>query len=147
MRQMFIPTIGFQFYLGQDWTFTLHRESRNTDLFDALGVITESQKVWNERFEPRMGWDRDKMKISDDEYIAAANEWREIRDKLDNTVQVTLPVETLLKVDRIYIRKGASDFDSITFWATLKDVNNIVFMDNPDQDRAALILSGWCRKS
>jgi hypothetical protein len=94
-----------------------------------------------------MGWDRDKMKISDDEYIAAANEWREIRDKLDNTVQVTLPVETLLKVDRIYIRKGASDFDSITFWATLKDVNNIVFMDNPDQDRAALILSGWCRKS
>lgn len=31
--------------------------------------------------------------------------------------RVTLPAQTLLKVDRIYIRKGAEDFSSITFYA------------------------------
>jgi hypothetical protein len=30
--------------------------------------------------------------------------------------RVTLPAGTVLQVDRIYIRKGAEDFDSITFY-------------------------------
>lgn len=33
-------------------------------------------------------------------------------------VQVTLPKGSVLKVDRIYIRKGVGDYDSITFWLT-----------------------------
>lgn len=32
---------------------------------------------------------------------------------------VTLPAGTALKLDRIYIRKGKKDFDSVTFIATL----------------------------
>lgn len=54
----------------------------------------------------------------------------------NNSVPITLPVGTKLKVDRIYIRKGASDFSSISFfatidkkdyrfWAKLADVNTI----------------------
>lgn len=52
--------------------------------------------------------------------------------------KVTLPVDTELKVDRIYIRKGAGSFSSLTFyaqipgvkgkfkfWAKLRDVNRI----------------------
>lgn len=54
---------------------------------------------------------------------------------------VTLPVNTVLKVDRIYIRKGKSGYDSITFyvqecsdeklvgarfWARLADVNEMM---------------------
>lgn len=50
----------------------------------------------------------------------------------------TFPKDTILKVDRIYIRKGAEDFSSLTFyvtinkkayrfWAKLEDVNNIEF--------------------
>lgn len=30
---------------------------------------------------------------------------------------ITFPAGTVLKVDRIYIRKGSSDFSSISFWA------------------------------
>ncbi len=60
---------------------------------------------------------------------------------------VTLPVGTILRVDRMYIRKGAAEYDSVTFylnnyqilnapgvkkgalrfWAKLDDVNKIVF--------------------
>ena len=67
-------------------------------------------------------------------------------------INLTLPINTILKVDRIYIRQGAGDFDSITFvvedcpitelkskktgglykgkqlrfWAKLEDVNTII---------------------
>ena len=34
---------------------------------------------------------------------------------------VTLPKGTILKVDRIYIRKGKSDFSSITFYANIQE--------------------------
>lgn len=57
--------------------------------------------------------------------------------------EITLPTNTLLSVDRIYVRNGAKDFDSVTFrikkgecpdpkfqgirfWAKLSDVNKIV---------------------
>jgi hypothetical protein len=51
---------------------------------------------------------------------------------------VTLPAGTVITVDRIYIRRGASEYSSITFyaaiggknlrfWATLKDCNKIEF--------------------
>ena len=57
--------------------------------------------------------------------------------------KVTIPAGTELRVDRIYIRKGSSEYDSVTFllcgqktrkevknravrfWAKLADVNNI----------------------
>jgi hypothetical protein len=39
-------------------------------------------------------------------------------DLVKDTKMVTLPKGSKLKVDRIYIRKGASDYDSITFWLT-----------------------------
>lgn len=52
--------------------------------------------------------------------------------------EITLDKDTLLMIDRIYIRKGSSDFSSISFkiknqknnlrfWAKLNDVNNIDF--------------------
>lgn len=75
---------------------------------------------------------------------------------LKKSLEITLPAGTVLAVDRIYIRKGASDYSSITFyakelgevtiqgrrwygnskpkkkkslrfWAKLEDCNNIVF--------------------
>ncbi len=64
----------------------------------------------------------------------------------DSSLAITLPADTVLRVDRIYIRKGKKDYDSITFvvsdhpklgnkgsigtkrfWAKLVDVNEIVF--------------------
>lgn len=56
--------------------------------------------------------------------------------------EVTVPEGTVLKIDRIYIRKGNKDFDSVTFfmkgtkkrvrfWAKLADVNKIIIKDLP----------------
>jgi hypothetical protein len=87
-------------------------------------------------------------------YLAAYKNWRERADKLAiENLEVTFPVGTVLAVDRIYIRKGSSDYSSITFyakglgeselknrwsgrttkwkaqrfWAKLQDCNNIEF--------------------
>lgn len=62
--------------------------------------------------------------------------WRENENKSVPTV--TIPKDSILTVDRIYIRKGSSDYSSITFrvvlngksyrfWAKLEDCNKIEF--------------------
>jgi len=51
-------------------------------------------------------------------YLKAFHEWNERAKQLAiEKVVVTLPKDTVLAIDRIYIRKGASDFSSITFYA------------------------------
>lgn len=40
--------------------------------------------------------------------------------------KVVLPSGTILKVDRIYIRKGRANFSSVTFWAKLPSEKNSV---------------------
>lgn len=47
------------------------------------------------------------------------------RAQLDQHHSVTLPAGTRMKVDRIYIRSGQSDFDSITFFITTKDAEQM----------------------
>lgn len=51
-------------------------------------------------------------------YLKAYAEW-DSRAKALATEEliITLPIGTILAVDRIYIRKGASDYSSITFYA------------------------------
>lgn len=44
-------------------------------------------------------------------------------DAGERSDRVTLPAGTVLRVDRIYIRKGVGDFDSVTFW----------IVDSPDK--------------
>jgi hypothetical protein len=45
-------------------------------------------------------------------------EWSEAAKKIAiNKLEVTIPAGTVLAVDRIYIRKGSSDYSSITFYA------------------------------
>ena len=36
--------------------------------------------------------------------------------------RVTLPANTILQVDRIYIRKGAPDYDSLSFFISSSDI-------------------------
>lgn len=72
-------------------------------------------------------------------------------------INFELPVDTLLVVDRIYIRKGSSDYSSLTFrikacsikeyvgkrfWAKLKDCNTIEFLHEdkgPEVDKVFVI--------
>ena len=86
MPRITIPTIGTEITLEEDWRFGLFPEDRN-------------DKLW-------------KMIVGTD-----PPGWRESLVMCENGVfsPVTLPAGTVLIVDRIYLRKGGSDFDSITF--------------------------------
>lgn len=83
---LLIPPLGTHLELAAPWQFWLHAEKRNLTLFQALG---EAPKP--------MGWYHD---------------WG---DRLLNPLQVELPAGTVLTLDRIYIRQGGEDFDSVTF--------------------------------
>lgn len=65
-------------------------------------------------------------------------------DSKVESVSATLPAGTILKIDRIYIRKGQKDYDSVTFhvvnskgkkvtnarfWVKLADANKIMLVD------------------
>jgi len=111
---IFFPVIGTRIRLLDEWTFTLFDEDRNLKLFDALGYKSTST--------------HGRYPAYDLPYKTAYGNSHDI---------VTLPERTVLKVDRIYVRKGAGDFDSITFyvescplfkskprfWAKLTDIN------------------------
>ncbi len=80
--------------------------------------------------------------------------WRATPQK---PIEMDLPKGTVLAIDRIYIRKGASDYSSITFrikkciisdfegkrfWAKLKDCNTIEFLyeeKGPEVDKVFAI--------
>lgn len=106
--KLFIPPLRTALKLQQDWTFPLHPEYRNMDL-------------WHE-FDPSTVY----------------------MGKQKGPLPVTIPAGTILTVERIYIRAGLTQFNSLTFsipkaqypfkgkpkrlrfWAKLADCN---FMD------------------
>jgi hypothetical protein len=59
------------------------------------------------------------------QYYLDYAEWNnQSRKVMKEKLTITLPASTVLAVDRIYIRKGASDYSSITFYAKeLGEVN------------------------
>ncbi len=108
--KLYIPEIGDTIALIADWTFDLHCESRN-DKFLTHNKLQTATQYWK----------------------TARN-----YNIQPPPSKVTLPTGTELTIDRIYIRKGAEDFSSITFrttinkvsyrfWVKLKDANNIEF--------------------
>lgn len=95
--KLFIPEIGDELTLVQDWHFETICEHRNDSLFEASEV------------PPEQRWE----KLSD------RSRWNHYRDGYDHyrplRANFVLPKDTVLKVDRVYIRKGNEDFSSITF--------------------------------
>ena len=88
MPKLFIPTLGTELTLEKAWSFQLFEEYRNTTLIDhlmMLGVLGPTKPV------------KTAMKLVKAVYDA------------------TLPAGAVLQVDRIYIRKNLSEFDSISF--------------------------------
>ncbi len=114
--KLFIPTIGTKLVLKKAWTPTIFSESRNWDFLQSEGIIDSELNWWT-----AYGKDRP-MALGEKSFL------------------VTIPKGRILTVDRIYIRRGVSDYDSISFrvrnpavkksksqrfWAKLKDVNGI----------------------
>ena len=109
--QLYIPEIGDQIRVTAPWTFNLYREWRNHKFQVAYGLLDPT--TWKYKYE--------------------------FSSSPDRCDPVTIVENTILGVDRVYIRKGAAKFSSVTFiskngaykgkrfWAKLIDVNRMEF--------------------
>jgi hypothetical protein len=80
----FIPELGSQLQLSEDWTFDVHFEGRNESLVIADGKgPKEGEDNWS--------W------------------WR-----ANKSYKRTFPKDSVFKVDRIYIRNGMKEYSSVT---------------------------------
>lgn len=118
--RLYIPEIGDEIELEKDWDFTLVNEFRN----DALLEKFHPEKIKERR---------------------SSFDWKSYGKPVGT---ITLPKGTILKIDRIYVRKGASDYSSITFitippdkkekkirfFASLTEANKIEFSERKRKD-------------
>lgn len=124
--KMYIPEIGDSIKLTSDWTFDLYNEYRN----DSVG--------------PLFGLPENYSHIEDTKRYDVYKKTGVFPEEETIVTSVTLPAGTILKVDRIYIRKNNEEFSSLSFfitetslpgftkkryrfWAKLADVNNMEF--------------------
>jgi hypothetical protein len=159
-NKLFIPRLGTILLLAEDWTFKLQFEHRNATLMKALGpkeedVDADSHKAYHRHW---YGYDPEDFKgvpgvevgtdraMSDEQLDRAYASYRATNARDVSWLRVTLPKNTTLVVDRIYIRRGGEAFDSVTFripknkklspelakfggtrfWVKLNEANNIV---------------------
>lgn len=156
--KIFIPEIGTELILTKEWSFKLILEHRNNKLISRfypeyynyysyynykIGCnILQTKKLHNLLCD---FYDLNNHLPNEQYQIGKKNIFDENRDqyiKEDDLEPVVLPIGTILKVDRIYIRKGKgmSDYSSLSFYATypgekkkirffakLNDVNTIEF--------------------
>ncbi len=152
--KLYIPELGTRLVLIKDWAFTLYAERRNLGLFTDNSELRAKKKELKDKLnklnqlihedldskcptgQPRYSYClNDSIHYAEYDKVQKeywnVNSTKNIKDK-----QFTIPKNTVLEVDRIYIRKGASGFSSITFkwikdgktvrfWAKLNDVNSI----------------------
>ena len=157
MPIMFIPEIGSKIKLTKDWTFMLYAEYRNKRFFETLGP-QEALKLKTKT-------------VAQQYYGTEVDATGKLTQRADFTSKVyltTISKNSILQVDRIYIRKGIEGFSSITFllldtsdprfaksdkmvpfskskqtskarfWAKLEDVNAIEYKLEEDTVMSAL---------
>lgn len=124
--RLFIPKVGDVLTLSESWTFIVWSESRNEKLGTLLGVFDKTKHYREARWKGQ----------ENSEY-----EYKGVAEVASTTC--TLPEDTQLKIDRLYVRKGVTSecnsvsffiynhpnkkFNKVRFWAKLEDVNNIIF--------------------
>ncbi len=101
--KLYVPEIGDELKLAADWRFKTIAEHRNSVLFDVFEVPDD---VRYPKADEHTRWPSNGL-----------NRW----EPLD--VEFVLPAGTILKLDRVYIRKGAGDYSSLTFF----------IVDSPDK--------------
>ena len=182
---LYIPEIGDELVLTEDWTFNLHPEDRNMSLGHSLGYYLHCNSIhfnrgWiNESEYPKMRDQDFKVVYPTQEeidakckklfcydynlrnkmhqeaqnncpeyvkYMQDLNEWTVTADnKMLESLSVTLQVGQILKVDRIYIRKGASDFSSLTFYA--KSLEPVYYASYKWRNATKKAIRFWARLS
>lgn len=160
IRQLDIPPLGSALKLVEDWDVILHIERRNTE-FLAPFVAARVRRKW-QKGDDISHYPRDIRSV---EYFHkgqySGNGVSEIHYGLfvdltpsdakyrDNIgMQIKIPAGTVLVIDRYYIRKGCTAYDSISFtvkkfpdsfeiqrpprarfWAKLADTSRIRYME------------------
>ena len=156
--KLYVPEIGDYLQLTADWTFNLYNEHRNKSVWDLYDCdsdpIVQKQKSENDHIHDQIRKIEAKLyprgyyqsRVNPDLTLLAE------RTKLSSQLQrlfvstVTIPKESVLAVDRIYIRKGMDEWSSLTFylkyhpnkqfkkkprfWAKLSDCNHIEFIQH-----------------
>lgn len=153
MTRLFIPPLGFEITLTEDWTFKLFDEHRNQSLLKSAGLEC-----------PRLDRDFHNLSRANQAEFVAKKGWFYAGNFLeDHYVDVnefytnmTLRAGTKLKIARVYIRLGQDYFNSITFtcpllvskpgdplfrasrgkgmrfWVKLEDANKIEFTESSE---------------
>lgn len=152
--KLYVPEIGDSFKLVADWSFNLYNEHRNKSLWELYNCEND-QGVSLQRAEEQNASEEINRIVN--KYRAMGSyrytEWDQPdTDRYNELVQVrrrltfcpiTIPRDSILTLDRIFIRKGMDDWSSLTFylkhhpdiqfkkkprfWAKLYDCNNIEF--------------------
>ncbi len=104
-----ITKFGDYLHLEEDWTFTLTGDDRSRKMWCIVNKITTT-KYWDVRntmyhHETRIN----------DRYLDRYGNPHKYDVLVPNTCTVTLSKGTILCVARIYLRKGLTKFDSLTF--------------------------------
>ena len=143
-RTLYVPSLGDAVVLAEDWTFPLQAEGRNKSLWEALGLPTLQPSDWW-LWEDRITSERKQELIN----AGLTFSYGDINTYSGNRRMIlrgtaTLPKGTVLAIDRIYIRKGAKEYNSVTFfvrettiphkkqlrfWVSLPDANRMVIED------------------
>lgn len=170
MMQLYIPELGDMIRLTEDWSFNLYHESRNDSLWREERCSQreiEPDQTRVKELEELLKGIRSRLTFEDvknaysyynqriqvyasqedkDNHVPFQRELSALQQR-QTWAPVTLLKDTVLKIDRIYIRKGAEEYSSITFyvwskpgpvaanaskkksrfWAKLADCNNINF--------------------
>ncbi len=115
--KLYIPMLGDELILSKDWEFLLFDESRNESLFTYLGrkETPADSTYWTKFRVWAFFTETGQLPSYRQEEFGKAPPADPI--EAGAAIRAKLPAGTTLIVDRIYIRKGADDFSSITFRA------------------------------
>lgn len=118
--KFYIPHLRDRIKVTEDFTFPLHCESRN----DAAMFGIADRREWPHTVQP--------AQVINGRLIA-------YETVIYHPIDVSIPAGTVLGIDRIFIRQGARDYDSVTFrsygqglpkgrfWIKLDDLNGMEF--------------------
>lgn len=124
--KLYIPPLGSILTLEKDWTFRLYPESRN-QLWDVLKLKNQIPYIHKSientpEFQDLTAQLKKAHSVDGRLYWKLYQERNELlyrkTKEREPKVFITLRAGSVLKMDRIYIRKGQSGFDSCTFYLT-----------------------------